>query len=46
MKTETLFTPLKLGRHRLSNRIVLPPLTRSRSSQPGDIANDLMATYY
>jgi N-ethylmaleimide reductase len=35
-----------LGRHALKNRIVLPPLTRQRSGQPGDVATDLMATYY
>lgn len=46
MKTDSLFQPLTLGRHVLQNRIVLPPLTRSRSSQPGNIANELMATYY
>ena len=46
MKTESLFQPLKLGRHILKNRVVLPPLTRSRSTQPGNIANELMATYY
>ena len=42
----TLFTPVKLGRHLLKNRIFLPPLTRCRSSQPGNIHNVLMATYY
>lgn len=41
-----LFEPLMLGRHALKNRIVLPPLTRQRSGQPGDVATDLMATYY
>ncbi|HZJ91972.1 MAG TPA: alkene reductase [Thiopseudomonas sp.] len=46
MKIDSLFQPLKLGRHILKNRVVLPPLTRSRSSQPGNIANELMATYY
>ncbi len=46
MKNDSLFQPLTLGRHVLHNRIVLPPLTRSRSSQPGNIANELMATYY
>jgi hypothetical protein len=30
----------------LPNRIVMPPMTRSRASQPGDEANDLMAAYY
>lgn len=46
MPHESLFTPTKLGSYPLRNRIVLPPLTRSRSSQPGNIPNDLMATYY
>ena len=41
-----LFTPLQLGPYTLRNRIVLPPLTRSRSAQPGNIANELMAEYY
>lgn len=41
-----LFSPTTLGPYTLKNRIVMPPLTRSRSSQPGNIANDLMATYY
>lgn len=41
-----LFTPLQLGPYTLRNRIVLPPLTRSRSTQPGNIANELMAEYY
>lgn len=42
----TLFNSLKLGQHTLTNRIVLPPMTRSRASQPGDVANELMAEYY
>jgi len=46
MNHPALFSPLTLGRHTLKNRIVLPPLTRQRSAQPGDIATDLMATYY
>lgn len=40
------FTPAKLGNHTLKNRIVLPPLTRQRSTQPGNVANELMAEYY
>ncbi|MBA1246064.1 alkene reductase [Pseudomonas luteola] len=35
-----------LGAYTLKSRIVLPPLTRSRSTQPGNIPNTLMATYY
>jgi len=46
MKNEALFSEINLGPYTLKNRIVLPPLTRSRSSQPGNIANDLMANYY
>lgn len=42
----SLFHPLTLGGLQLKNRIALPPLTRSRSSQPGNIPNELMATYY
>lgn len=41
-----LFQPIKLGSLTLKNRIVMPPMTRSRASQPGDVANDMMATYY
>ncbi|MGG4605098.1 alkene reductase [Paenalcaligenes sp. Me131] len=44
--TAPLFTPYSLGDLSLPNRIVMPPMTRSRSSQPGDVPNDLMATYY
>ena len=46
MSQSELFKTTQLGPYTLKNRIVLPPLTRSRSSQPGNIANDLMATYY
>ncbi|AMV48888.1 alkene reductase [Paraburkholderia caribensis] len=46
MKNDPLFEPLALGALTLSNRIVMPPMTRSRASQPGDEANDLMAAYY
>ena len=44
--TDALFQPIQLGKLNLNNRIVMPPMTRSRASQPGDVANDLMATYY
>ena len=43
---ESLFQPIQLGRHSLTNRIVMPPMTRSRASQPGNVANDMMAKYY
>ncbi|MBX4145321.1 alkene reductase, partial [Ralstonia pickettii] len=38
--------PVTLGDLTLPNRIVMPPMTRSRASQPGDEANELMAAYY
>ena len=41
-----LFTPVSVGRHQLSNRVVMAPMTRCRSAQPGDVPTDLMATYY
>ncbi|GAB7220570.1 alkene reductase [Vibrio comitans] len=44
--TAALFEPIKLGNITLKNRIVMPPMTRSRASQPGDVANEIMATYY
>ncbi len=46
MTDSLLNTPVKLGHHTLNNRVVLPPLTRQRSAQPGDIPTALMAEYY
>ena len=43
---KNLFEHIELGPHKLGNRIVMAPMTRCRASQPGDIPNDLMATYY
>ncbi|MFY0254096.1 alkene reductase [Chitinophaga sp. 30R24] len=40
-----LFTDYTLGGLTLKNRIVMPPMTRSRAAK-GDIATDLMAEYY
>jgi len=42
----TLFTPLALGEFTLPNRIALPPLTRCRSAQPGNVPNEMMRDYY
>jgi N-ethylmaleimide reductase len=42
----TLFDPLTLGAVTLPNRIVMAPMTRSRSTQPGDVPNAMMADYY
>jgi N-ethylmaleimide reductase len=46
MTTSALFTPLNLGPLKLKHRVVMAPLTRSRSEQPGDIPGDLMREYY
>jgi N-ethylmaleimide reductase len=46
MQHRSLFQPLTLGPHTLKNRIVMPPLTRQRSGQPGDVPTALMARYY
>lgn len=44
--THSLLTPVSLGKFALPNRIVMPPMTRSRATQPTDSANELMAQYY
>jgi len=44
--TATLFTPVELGPMQLKHRIVMAPLTRSRSIQPDSIPGDLMKEYY
>ncbi len=41
-----LFDPLQLGDLQISNRIVMAPLTRMRSQQPGNIPYALNAEYY
>ncbi|WP_321288828.1 alkene reductase [Alcaligenes phenolicus] len=46
LATSTLFSALKVGSLQLPNRIVMAPMTRSRTDQPGDIPNALMAQYY
>lgn len=43
---DSLFAPVELGNLLLKNRIVMPPMTRSRASQPGNAANEIMAQYY
>src|SRR5579871_4024465 len=44
--TGTLFDPLQLGRYSLRHRILMAPLTRSRTRQPGNIPSPLNACYY
>ncbi|MBC3362443.1 alkene reductase [Pseudomonas sp. SWRI154] len=46
MEHRSLFEPTSMGAITLKNRIVMPPLTRQRSSQPGDVPTLLMARYY
>jgi N-ethylmaleimide reductase len=41
-----LFMPIKVGPMELEHRVVMAPLTRSRSVQPGSIPGDLMLEYY
>lgn len=42
----SLFQPIQIGELHLPNRVFMAPLTRMRSSQPGDVPNALMAEYY
>ena len=43
---DPLYRPFTLGDLRLPNRVLMAPLTRSRSKQPGDVPWELNATYY
>ncbi|SEI53840.1 N-ethylmaleimide reductase [Dyadobacter sp. SG02] len=45
MKSASLFAPFQLGGQELANRVVMAPMTRTRTS-PGDVPNELMAKYY
>lgn len=46
MNPRSLFTPLRLGAVELAHRVVMAPLTRLRSRQPGDVPHALNAEYY
>ncbi len=41
-----LFSPVQIGAISLGHRVVMAPLTRSRSEQPGDVPGKLMLEYY
>jgi N-ethylmaleimide reductase len=41
-----IFEPLQLGAITIPNRIIMAPLTRMRSKQPGNIPHQLNAEYY
>lgn len=42
----TLFSPIAFAGLNAPHRVVMAPMTRARSSQPGDIPNALNAQYY
>ncbi|MGF1461979.1 MAG: alkene reductase [Maricaulaceae bacterium] len=46
MADTALFSPTRLGALDLPHRVVMAPLTRSRSQQPGNIPHALNAEYY
>src|ERR1700677_4189261 len=41
-----LFSPIQLGSLFLKHRVIMAPLTRSRSIQPDSVPGDLMREYY
>jgi N-ethylmaleimide reductase len=41
-----LFTPVVVAGHTLAHRVVMAPMTRARSTQPGDVPNAINARYY
>jgi len=41
-----LFTSVSIGNLKLTHRVVMAPLTRSRADLPGDAPNELMVEYY
>ena len=43
--SDSLFSPVNLGKLELANRIVMAPMTRDRAG-PGDVPTDLMVEYY
>jgi N-ethylmaleimide reductase len=45
-RTKVLFTPVEFGPLKLKHRVVMAPLTRSRSVQPDSVPGELMKEYY
>lgn len=41
-----LFTPFRVGRYTLSNRLIMAPMTRSRADDETGVPTDLVTTYY
>lgn len=46
MAHDNLFEPVKMGVQTLKNRIIMAPLTRLRSVEPGDVPTALAGEYY
>ncbi|MCA1922583.1 MAG: alkene reductase, partial [Buttiauxella noackiae] len=46
MKSRHLFEASRVGSVETRSRIVMAPMTRSRSAQPGNIPTAMMAQYY
>src|SRR3972149_2531140 len=44
--TTTLFTPAKVGRYTLANRLIMAPMTRRRADVATGVPSDLMPVYY
>lgn len=44
--SQDLFSPVRLGRAELKNRMVMAPLTRNRAAMPGNMPQEINATYY
>lgn len=44
--TAKLFTPINIGPIAFRHRVVMAPLTRSRSDEPGEVPGALMLKYY
>lgn len=45
-KEQALLTPYQLGNLTLNNRVVMAPMTRSRSNNEGNVATAMTAEYY
>lgn len=46
MTAPDLFSPVTVGALQLPHRVAMAPMTRARSTQPGNVPNALMAEYY
>ena len=44
--TSPLFTSVHVGGRLAPHRVVMAPMTRARSTQPGDVPNAMNARYY